>query len=403
MSRSRVQGFEKSRLNQVLAARCLSKVQLASMVGTSPSSITKWSSGDQVPELKTLEKLAEVVNILPEWFTRPMLEKLPTPLFRSMASAHATARNMLEARLAWAQEIAVAFMEFVDYPDLNLPIRNFNCLEEITNEDIEKAASECRDRWRLGRVAIQNLALASEGAGVILIREETGIAQIEGLSSWSNILDRPLVLLSADKDNGYRSRFDLAHEIGHLVLHRHIKQTIDQSRHKLMEKQASKFAGALLLPPEMFESELNSSYLTLEDLLLLKSRWGVSVNAIIMRLKALDILSEETTTNLFKSISARWGRKKEPNDGDRTPEQPHLLQRTIDLLVEENLMPLSAISQYIGLAPIDIEMLAGLPTGYLSGKTNIIQFAGLRTTQAHTREPKKQCEAVVLPFSKTLE
>ncbi|MEZ5740834.1 MAG: hypothetical protein R3E68_16160 [Burkholderiaceae bacterium] len=47
---------------------------------------------------------------------------------------------MLEARLEWAQDVAVALMEYVDYPDVNVPTRGYTDPEEITAEDIEKAA-----------------------------------------------------------------------------------------------------------------------------------------------------------------------------------------------------------------------------------------------------------------------
>ncbi|WP_027824313.1 XRE family transcriptional regulator [Laribacter hongkongensis] len=379
MSRGGVQGFQKDRLDQILAARRLTQVQLASMVGVSPPTISKWRTGMQVPERDALERLASVVNVTPEWFTRLPGAKLSLPLFRSNASAHVAARAMLGARLEWAQDVAVSLMEYVDYPDVNLPSRNYADPEEITNEDIEKAASECRDLWRLGRSAIQDLALAAEGAGVIVIREETGIAQIEGLSAWSTELQRPLILLSADKNNGYRSRFDLAHEIGHLVLHRHIRRTTDNARHKMMEAQAHRFAGAFLLPAETFASEVRMPP-TLDDLLLLKRRWGVSAAAIIMRLKALELLDEDGALTLFKRRSARWGAKSEPGDEDRRPEQPRLLRRTIDLLVEEKVMPIEAIPRHIGLAAGDIESLAGLPEGYFQGKTNIVEFSRLKVT-----------------------
>lgn len=397
MSRGGIQGFQEDRLSQILAARRLTQVQLASMVGVSPATISKWRAGTQAPESEALERLAGVVNVTPEWFTRPPTEKVSLPLFRSNASAHVAARAMLEARLEWAQDIAVALMEFVDYPELNLPTRSFSDPEQITSEDIEKAACECRDLWRLGRVVVQDLALAVEGAGVILVREETGIAQIEGLSAWSEVLGRPLILLSADKDNGYRSRFDLAHELGHLVLHRHIQRTTDRDRYKLMEKQAHHFAGAFLLPAETFATDVRMP-VTLDDLLLLKRRWGVSVAAITMRLHALGLLDEEGKLALFKRRSARWGGKSEPGDGDRKPEQPRLLRRTIDLLVDENVMPLDAIPRHIGLAAFDIEMLAGLPEGYFQGKSNVVQFARLRTVQTNTEERVGQDSTVVLPF-----
>lgn len=376
MSRGGIQGFQVDRLSQILAARRLSQVQLASMVGVSPATISKWRSGTQAPEREALERLAEVVNVSPEWFTRPTMGKTSLPLFRSNASAHVAARAMLSARMEWAQDIAAALMEFVDYPELNLPIRNFSDPEQITAEDIEKAACECRDMWRLGRVAVEDLALSVESAGIILIREETGIAQIEGLSAWSSVLERPVILLSADKDNGYRSRFDLAHELGHLILHKYIQHTTDINRHKLMEKQAHHFAGAFLLPAETFSSDVRVPP-TLDDLLLLKRRWGVSVAAMIMRLHALGLIDDDNRLSLFKRRSARWGAKSEPGDDDRKPEQPRLLRRSIDLLVDENVMPLDAIPRHIGLSALDIEMLTGLPEGYFKGKNNVVQFARL--------------------------
>lgn len=396
MSRGGIQGFQQDRLSQILAVRRLTQVQLAAMVGVSPTTISKWRGGDQAPEREALDRLAGVVNVTPEWFTRPTSEKMSLPLFRSNASAHVAARAMLEGRLEWAQDIAIALMEFVDYPELNLPVRSFTDPEEITDQDIEKAACECRELWQLGRVAIQDLALVVEGAGVILIREETGVAQIEGLSAWSTALGRPLILLSADKDNGYRSRFDLAHELGHLILHRHIQRTTDRERHKLMEKQAHQFAGACLLPAETFASEVRIPT-TLNDLLLLKRRWGVSVGAIIMRLRVLGLLDEEAMSALFKRRASRWGNRAEPGDEDRKPERPRLLRRTIDLLVNENVMPLEAIPRHIGLPASDIEMLANLPEGYFQGKTNVVQFAQLRAVQVSSKDRVPQ-DSTVVPF-----
>jgi len=402
MSRGGIQGFQNGRLSQILAARRLTQAQLASLVGVSPATLSKWRAGSQSPEKDTLDRLASVVNVMPEWFIRPPIAKVSLPLFRSNASAHVAAREMLEARMEWAQDIAVALAEFVEYPTLNLPTRKFVDPEEITPEEIELAACECRDLWRIGRNAIQDLALAVEGAGVILIREETGIAQIEGLSAWSEVLERPLVLLSADKDNAYRSRFDLAHELGHLILHRHIPRPTERDRHKLLEQQAHYFAGAFLLPAETFANEIRTPA-TLDDLLLLKRRWGVSVAAIIMRLKALKIIDEDGAQLLFKRRSARWGAKAEPNDDDRCPEEPRLLRRTIDLLVDENIMPLESIPRHLGLAVRDIEMLVSFPEGHFEGKNNVVQFARLRPISIPNNQSSTIEGSTVLAFPSTFK
>lgn len=394
MSRCGVQGFQRERLDQILAARRLTQVQLASMVDVSPATISKWRNGSQLPERDALERLARTVNVTPEWFVKSVSAKLSPPLFRSNASAHVAARAMLEARLEWAQDLAIVLNEYVDYPKVNFPFWGCKNPEEITYEEIERVACACRDMWRLGRSAIQDLALAVEGAGVILVREETGVAQIEGLSAWSGELQRPFILLSADKDNGYRSRFDLAHEIGHVIMHRNIERAADSARHKLLEHQAHWFAGAFLLPAETFANEVRIPP-SLDDLLILKSKWGVSVGAIIMRLKALQIIDDDGAAILFKRRSARWGAKSEPGDNDRRPEQPRLLRRTIELLVEEKIMPLDAIPRHVGLSAVDIESIAGLPERYFHGKTNVIDFARLKpqSTSGDFSVPGK-----VLPF-----
>ena len=75
MSRGGVQGFQCDRLSQMLAARRLTQAQLASLVGVSPATVSKWRAGTQAPEREALDRLAGVVNVTPEWFTRPPAEK----------------------------------------------------------------------------------------------------------------------------------------------------------------------------------------------------------------------------------------------------------------------------------------------------------------------------------------
>jgi Zn-dependent peptidase ImmA (M78 family)/DNA-binding XRE family transcriptional regulator len=399
MSRG-INGFQSARLSQALAARRLSQVQLAAMVEVAPSTVSKWRNGEQAPEALTLERLAALVNVAPEWFTRPLPPATSKPLFRSNASAHVAAREMLNARLMWGQDVALALNDYVDFPDLVLPSRAFTEPDQIDDFEIEAAAAECRDIWRLGRAAIPDLALAIESAGIVLMREETGVAQIEGLSAWSDALGRPLIMLASDKDNGYRSRFDLAHELGHLVLHKNISRIAERERHSILELQAHRFAGAFLLPAETFAAEVRTP-VTLDSLLLLKRRWGVSVAAMIMRLHAIQVIDNDEKQTLFKRRSARWGAKSEPGDMERLPERPRLLRRTIDLLTSSGVLPMGAITRHIGLSSRDIESLSGLPSGYLDGPGQVFELATLRGVVGNLPHRNDSVErGVVVPFER---
>jgi Zn-dependent peptidase ImmA (M78 family)/transcriptional regulator with XRE-family HTH domain len=372
--------LQPARLEQALAVRSLTKGQLASLVGVAASTVTKWCKGDQYPEAGTFERLASILNVQEEWLTRLMLKPVSPPLYRSNASALKAARAKLEARTEWVQELALLFDEHVDYPALNLPVRAFHDPEQISAADIEAAAEECRKLWQLGRNPIQDLALAAESAGIIVVREETDISAIEGLSSWSPLLNRPIVLLSADKANAFRSRFDLAHEIGHLILHKHIPRADDPDRYKQMEKQAHHFAGALLLPAETFANEVRVPT-SLDNLLILKQRWGASVAAMMMRLHALGLLRDDEKLALFKRRSARWGSKAEPGDDKWTPEAPRLLRRTVELLISSGVLSAEGMPRYLGFSPRDVEKLCGLRENYFATPSEVIELATLRAAR----------------------
>lgn len=376
-----INDLQPARLEQALAARSLTKGQLASLVGVAASTVTKWCKGDQAPEAETFDRLAYVLNVQPEWLTRKMLPPVSKPLYRSNASALKAARAKLEARTEWTQEAAFLLEDFVDYPDVHLPQRTFQDPEQISDADIESAAEECRSLWQLGRGPIQNLALAAESAGILIVREETEISAIEGLSSWSELLGRPIVLLSADKANAFRSRFDLAHEIGHLILHRHIPRAEERDRYNQMEKQAHRFAGALLLPAETFASEVRLPP-NLDNLLILKQRWGTSVAAMMMRAHALGMLNDDEKLTLFKRRSARWGSKSEPGDDKWEPEVPRLLRRTVELLINENILPAEGIPRHLGFSAGDVEKLCSLRDNYFATPADIVELATLRAIRS---------------------
>lgn len=398
-----IKDLQPARLDQALAARGLTKGQLASLVGVAASTVTKWCKGDQAPEADTFERLAVVLNVQPEWLTRAPLKPVSAPLYRSNASALKTARSKLNARTEWLQETAVLLGDYVDYPEVKLPERNFLDPEQISDADIEAAADECRSLWQLGRGPIQDLALAAEGAGIIIAREETEIAAIEGLSSWSSHLDRPIVFLSADKANAFRSRFDLAHEIGHLILHKHIGRADDRERYNQMERQAHQFAGALLLPAETFAREVRVPR-NLDNLLILKQRWGVSVAAMMMRLHALHLMSDEEKLALFKRRSARWGSKAEPGDDKWAVEVPRLLRRTVELLIGQRILPVDAIPRFLGLSSRDIEKLCGLRINYFDSPNEVVELATLRSMSRSFSQPRstpsqRSVQAAVVPFA----
>ena len=314
-----------------------------------------------------MEAFARALNVPVAFFLRPLPDHGPAPMFfRSMASTTQSMRKRTQARMRWAQDIALSLQEWVDLPEVNVPRLDVSDHREIRDEDIERMANECRAVWKLGTGPIADVLLVLENAGIVVVKEEVGAVKMDGLSNWSAVDDRPYVLIARDKDTCVRSRMDAAHELGHLVLHHSLKPKAlnNSADFKEIERQAFDFAGAFLMPAESFAVEIWSP--SLNAFVALKEHWKASVGAMIMRCAKLDMLSEEHQRRLWKYYSARGWRKSEPLDDDLAAENPRLLGRSVRLLVEEKVRSREALLSDFRLNGPDVEALCGLPRGYMT-------------------------------------
>lgn len=367
--RSGTPGFQPERLVEARDSRGLTQVALADLMNRTSSSISRWEAGEQSPEPDALEALARGLNLPVAFFLRARPYHGPAPMFfRSMASTTLAVRKRIQSRLRWAQDISLELQEWVDLPAPEVPVVDAQDPHSIRDEDIEAVANECRTRWALGSGPVADVLLVLENAGVVVVKEEVGTAKMDGVSNWSRADGRPYMLIARDKATLVRSRMDAAHELGHLVLHRHLgpKALNSAADFKELERQAFHFAGAFLLPGESFAAEVWAP--SLNTLVALKERWRVSVGAMLMRCSALGMMSEEAGQRLWKHYSARGWRKGEPLDDTLKSEEPRLLARSVRLIVDEGVRPREALLSDFRLSGPDVESLCGLPRGYMVGK-----------------------------------
>lgn len=359
-----VSEFVPARLTQARESASLTRLELSARLGKSSSSVSRWEKGDSAPEAEALQAMSLMLGFPVAWFTKPLDDYIKSPVFyRTLASTTRDLRTRAGLRMEWLQDIYFYLSTWLDWPVLNLPDIQITDHRELRATDIANAAAECRRLWGLGVGPISDLALAAESAGIICARTVQGNTKMDGLSQWNASAERAFILLSDDKCNYYRSRFDLAHEIGHIVLHRGIK-TFEISHLKDIERQANYFAACLLLPEESISVEV-PRYPSLESLLSMKARWNVSVAAIIYRAEKLNILNEEQTLRLRKSYSARGWAKGEPLDTERPVETIRLLPRAIKTALDANVLTKQQIASDLIIARREIEQICGLPIGFL--------------------------------------
>src|SRR5262249_61032455 len=121
-----------------------------------------------------------------------------------------------------------------------------------------------------------------------------------------------------------RVRFDLAHEVGHLCMHRDIKT----NRNRRYELDANGFAGALLIPRAGLLPQIVGQ-LSLVDVMKLKKYWRVSAIAMVRRLHQLGRITDWQYRSWMIDLSERGFRNSEP-DGIRS-EQSALLGQVLPL------------------------------------------------------------------------
>ncbi len=368
--RKGVAGFSPERLTQARDSLGLTKAALANMLGVSAPTIGYWESGKLSPEEEKLRLLSQVLNLPIRFFLNAVAPAGEKPYFyRSMAVATKSARSVVRIRMNWLAEISSVLESWLDWPAISIPSTEEHFLN-LADDDIENLALKCREAMGLGLGPIQDAVLAIESSGAICTRGVLGNVKIEGCSHWDEGTGRPFVFLAADKASAIRSRFDVAHELGHLVLHRHVTDAEQKKYHKEIESQAHRFAGAWLLPASSFLDDV--SWTNLDSLLALKSRWKVSVAAMIMRLWNLGVISDEQKLNLYKRRSAKWGATKEPDDHRYAIEQPKLLNRAILMLVDNGHIGKSDLLDKFRLSPVLVESLLNLSEDYFKDDIEVM-------------------------------
>ena len=363
--RSGLQGFVGEKLAEARLARGItSRKALADMLQRASSTVKRWEEGTSFPEAATLKELSEHLKVPEDFFFTSREQAPATSFFRSLKAALKSERAMQEVRLSWLEDITAvaeyyAYLPTVDVPDL-LGNQNFKMLEDT---DLEALAERLREHWGIGLRPIPNIVTLLEGKGVIIASEQMETTALDGLSRWGTD-GRPYMLLASDKESFARRQFDAAHELAHLVLHRHVTQEELEKNFKLIEDQAHRFASAFLLPASQYSAEIRNPVIW--ELERLKPRWRVSIKAQIMRLQRLDIIDRSQSSRLFRAYNSRgYHAKGEPFDDVWELQQPATLANVFKALIEAGQIDKGMLRDDMPLLPFDAESLAGLPPGWL--------------------------------------
>jgi len=296
------------RIRQLRLAKGFTLEQLTEQMGSvvSKQALSKYEKGEAFPRPRTLAALASALGVkASELFGEPTYRvdclqyRVRSPLApRTKERVEAELSTRLERRLALEDRLFAA-------KRVNLPVER----RDVTDvEEIEDIADEFRRAWNLGFEPIPNLSEVLERHSIHVFEMDGGL-DFDGLAAVARTEDGDLrgvgIAENVDTD-GDRQRFNLAHELGHVVVAPVVRE--DE------EKFAHRFAGAFLIPRSLVFAEVGERRkdVSWDELLLLKRRWGVSVQAILHRLDDLGIITRPHYEWWCREIRALGFKKVEP-------------------------------------------------------------------------------------------
>lgn len=333
------------RLHQARQAQGLSLRALAERVGVSAVMLSKYERGESVPSSGVLLELADALGVRTEYFFRTAEIHLE----------HVQHRNKHRWKLPKLAETKVLAdvrdqLERWQILDSAVPApwsRRFSLPEGLPDpvvslDDVENVAIRVREHWDLGLNPIPDLIDTLEARGLKVFTTRFDDPRFEGMSARAG---QHHVVVVGRNWPGDRQRFTLAHELGHLVLDKHLSDDLDN------EIAADRFAGAFLAPKTKVTEALGSRRRSLEvyELYLLKQEFGLSIGAWTYRARDVGVVSQSTHKAFWRMLANKDWNKVEPGD-PLPPEIPRLFEQTVYRALSEDLISESKAAELLSIS-----------------------------------------------------
>ena len=357
------------RLTLARRFRGLTQQALADELHVSASAISQFEAGAATPAPQTIERLTMLLKVSPSFLGRPLgVRPQSKPFFRALSRTPALERDRASSYAVLLSEVGEMLDEYVEMPSVRVE-QMVNADLATSDDEVEAVAMEARSRWGVPAGPIADVVNLAEAGGVLVAAVGDFDSGMDAFSMRTS--RRPVVVLCTGKGIAARRRFDMAHELGHLVLHR--DREADQRR---QEEQAHRFASALLMPAHEvgpFLPRRANDLAALEDT---AKTWGVSMQAALYRAKDLKILSQDDYTRAMRRLSAAGWRTREPIEIG-PPERPRLLLRAVATLPQAG-MSLARIAEAFGMPEGRLARMLALPEDHDDARGNVVDLRYLR-------------------------
>ena len=347
--------FDGSRLVAMRELLGWTQGEVAERTGISPSALSQAERGDTTLSASNIVSVAEFLGVSPEAFVEQPEPRVDlVPQFRHLRRTPKREQRKAEQLVYATAQVAKVLQQSVQFPepfecdeavDPDLPI-------EEAKKQVERAASQTREALDVppdDPIGDDVMGLLEAG-GITVVRDPDTDEDIDAYSAIVD--DLPIIVLYGGDDCVWdRDNYNLAHELGHLVMHRGTRRDPGT---RTVEAQAHRFAGAFLGPKKAIRSQLPTD-LDWGRYLQLKRTWGLSMAALVRRAKDLKVIDDATYTRAMKQRSSYGWRFKEPGASDRAVPEPQYLKLAASLsgmsaeqLADRTYLPIGVVKRIIG-------------------------------------------------------
>ena len=346
--------FSGRRLRLARQYRGLTQLELARALGTivSGPAISQYENGQtRRPGIEIVARFSDLLGFDPSFFFPPEPQRsLPdrTPFFRKQRGYRARDMEAVSARAQLAHLVARSLTAMSGAAPASIPRYDVPSLDAGA---IERVANQVRRDWKIGFGPIGDMVQLLESHGAIVLRASQETNAVDACCVAFE--DRPIIVLRRVEADPLQTRFDLAHELGHIVLH------ADQSMApRNLESQAERFASALLMPVRTIRAAL-PSLAHPDELARLRVHWGVSFAALLRRAREVQHWNPTQCDRVSRDLESLGWMPVEPRwYGPFDAERPIWLHRCLEALQSRG-ETLESIQQRLGLTPRSLEELTG--------------------------------------------
>lgn len=296
------------KLARKMAGMSLQDLEDALGKKVSKQALNKYEMGTMNPTSEVLLAISETLKLQPEYFLKKDVVKLGEISYRKKASL---SKKDEESIVEKARDYLERYVEIESILAINSKFDN-PLKERIINndEDVEKAALDLRKEWELGLNPIINVVemLELKGIKVFCINDVDELDGFQTIAS-DNI---PFLVINIKGKSLERIRFTIIHELAHLLLY---FNTEIKSNEKLVEESCHYFASCFLIPRKMLIQMIggeNRSYINLKELINIKEFYGVSIKAIVHRLRKIGVITDNYYQRWMIYMSKTYKHKEEP-------------------------------------------------------------------------------------------